>query len=238
VASAFWPWIYLAFGVQMAIAYNSAIVSVRHFNLYDSFFQHMDAALFHISVANISHAAARFYGPAEIVYYSIGGVMGAALLFLCVAGDRRAAFQMAGAITTAYYISLALFLAWPSHGPYALNPTDFPHGMATDVIQRASYQSASALYHHRQWVSPALGYFVSFPSMHVSQPFIVAWFLRRWRRVSLLIYGYCVLLALAIVVLQWHYLVDIFGGLAISMLAIKMVSMSPASTPPQQKQSV
>jgi hypothetical protein len=35
--------------------------------------------------------------------------MGAAILFLCLAGDKRAAFQMGGAILIAYYVSLAVF---------------------------------------------------------------------------------------------------------------------------------
>jgi hypothetical protein len=218
------PWAYLAFGIQMAFIYNSAIVSVRSFNLYDPFFQRLDALIFGISVAKISHAASRFYAPAEMVYYAMGGVMGAALLFLCLAGDRRAAFRMAGAIVTAYYVSLLVFWAWPSNGPYSLNPTNFPDSMITGSAQSASYFNAAALYHHKNWESPALGYFVAFPSLHVAQPLIAGWFLSRWRRVSLLIFGYCGLLVPAIIVLQWHYLVDIVGGLVIAALAIGLVS--------------
>ena len=221
VASALIPWAYLAAGIQLAFFYNSAIVSVRPFNLYDTSFLRLDA-MAGISVANISHAASAFYAPAEMVYYAIGGVMGAALLFLCLAGDRRAALQMSGAILTAYYLSLAIFYLWPSHGPYSLAPTGFPPQMITEMVQRASYANAAALYRHRTWMSPALGYFVAFPSMHVAQPFIAGWFLRRWRRVSMLVFGYCGLLVPAIVILQWHYFVDIVAGLVIAGLAILM----------------
>jgi hypothetical protein len=216
------PWLYLAAGIQIAFIYNSAIVSVRRFDLYDPFFLRLDA-MAGISVPRISHAAAAFYAPAEAIYYAIGGVMGAALLFLCLDGDRRAAFQMAGAIVTAYYISLLIFFVWPSHGPYALVATAFPPGMTTDAVQKASYFNASVLYHHRGWMPPALGYFVAFPSMHVVQPFIAGWFLRRWRRVSLIVFGYCGLLVPAIVILQWHYFVDIIAGLMIAALAILLV---------------
>lgn len=231
VASALIPWAYLAAGIQLAFIYNSAIVSVRPFNLYDTLFLRLDA-MAGISVVSISHAASAFYVPAEAVYYAIGGVMGAALLFLCLAGDRRAALQMSGAIVTAYYLSLGIFYLWPSHGPYSLAPTGFPPQMITEMVQRASYANAAALYHHRVWMPPALGYFIAFPSMHVAQPFIAGWFLRRWRRVSMLIFGYCGLLVPAIVVLQWHYFVDIVAGLMIAALAILMVEgwRTPAFT--------
>ena len=226
-ASVLLPWTYLAFGIQLAFLYNSAIVSVRPFNLYDPLFQRLDMLLFHISVSGISRAASMLYTPAEVIYYAIGGVMGAGLLFLCLAGDRRAAFQMSGAILLSYYFSLLVFYIWPSHGPYALAAWSFPPGMVTGAVQRATYANAAALYHRTAWSDPALGYFVAFPSVHVAQPFIAGWFLRRWKGASLLIFAYCALLVPAIVILRWHYFVDIVAGLGIAGLAIAIVSRIP-----------
>jgi hypothetical protein len=231
VISVLAPWIYLTIGLQTAFAYNTAIVSVRPFNLYDPFFRWLDGALFHISVANISHAASILYAPAEIVYYAMGGVMGAALIFLCLAGDRPRAFEMAGAILTAYYLSLLVFWAWPSNGPYSLDPGSLPTSTFTGAIQHASYANAAALYHHRAWLAPVYGYFVAFPSMHVAQPLLAGWFLRRWRRVSVLIFVYCGLLVAAILVLEWHYLVEIIGGILIAALSIALASISLGHLP-------
>jgi hypothetical protein len=232
------PWLYLALGIQMAIVYNMAIVSVRPFNLYDSFFQRLDATIFGVSVAGISHSVASFshaspslYLSAEIIYFAIGGVMGAALLFLCMAGDCHAAFQMAGTIVTAYYLSLMVFWAWPSHGPYLLDPVNALSGTNIFSIQQALHKDAAALYHHRDWVSPVFGYFVAFPSMHVVQPLIAGWYLRRWRRVSQLVFAYCGLLVFAIIILEWHYLVDILGGILIAVLATMLASISWGSLP-------
>jgi len=233
-ASVILPWLYLAFGIQLAFLYNCAIVSARPFNLYDPLFQRLDMLLFRISVSGISHASAALYAPAELIYYAIGGVMGAALLFLCLAGDRRAAFQMSGAILLSYYFSLAVFYLWPSHGPYSLAAWRFPPGMVTGAVQHASYSSAAALYHHTGWMNPVLGYFVAFPSVHVAQPFIAGWFLRRWKRVSQIIFVYCALLVPSIVILQWHYFVDIVAGLAIAGLAIAIVSRVPARATAEQ----
>jgi membrane-associated phospholipid phosphatase len=84
--------------------------------------------------------------------------------------------------------------------------------------------NATTLYHHSGWITPPRAYYVAFPSMHVAQPLIAAWFLRRWRAVFAIIAGYCALLVASIVILQWHYAVDIPGGLAVAALAIAVVS--------------
>lgn len=219
IGSALWPWGYLAFGIELAIIYNCAIVSVRHFNLYDWMFERWDAAAFGISVTRLGHAAMRLDRPAETIYYAMGGTMGAAILFLCVAGERREAFRMTGTILTSYYISLLIFAAWPSQGPFSLHATGFGPQMVTGEFQRLSYINAGILYHHRNWLPPAAGYFVAFPSMHVAQPLIAGWFLRRWRVVSLLVFGYCALLIPAILILQWHYFVDIVAGILVAAFA-------------------
>ena len=222
-ADALLPWLYLAVGIDVALAYSSVIVTLRPCMEYDALFNSLDAHLmFGVTVAGLSRDAALLYAPAEYIYYSIGGVMGAAILFLCLAGDRRAAFQMCGAILTAYYLSLAVFYIFPAQGPFIA--AGLPPHLFTAAIQHASLMNATALYHHSGWITPPRAYYVAFPSMHVAQPLIAAWFLRRWRAVFAIITGYCVLLVASIVILQWHYAVDILGGLAVAALAIAFVS--------------
>ena len=222
-ADALLPWLYLAVGIDVALAYSSVIVTLRPCMEYDALFNSLDAHLmFGVTVAGLSRDAALLYAPAEYIYYSIGGVMGAAILFLCLAGDRRAAFQMSGAILTAFYLSLALFYIFPAQGPFIA--AGLPPHLFTAAIQHASLMNATALYHHAGWITPPRAFYVAFPSMHVAQPLIAAWFLRRWRGVFAIIAGYCALLVASIVILQWHYAVDILGGLAVAALAIAIVS--------------
>ena len=223
IAIALLPWAYLAFGIQLALYFSSVIVSLRPCTQYDAALGRFDALLlFGLTVPGLSRAATPLYIPAEIVYYGIGGVMGAAILFLCLSGDRKTAFQMCGAILTAYYLSLVVFLALPAQGPFIA--AGLPPQMFTAGVQRASLANALALYHHSGWMTPSLGYYVAFPSLHIAQPLIAAWFLRRWRRVSLIVFSYCAVLAPAIVILQWHYIVDILGGLVVAGLAVWTVS--------------
>jgi len=226
IAGALLPWAYLAFGIQLALYLSSVIVSLRPCTLYDTTFDRFDALLlFGHTVPSLSRAVTPLYVPAEIVYYSIGGVMGAAILFLCLSGDRPAAFQMCGAIVTAYYISLVVFLILPAQGPFTA--AGLPPQLFTARVQRASLANALALYHHAGWMTPPMGYYVAFPSLHMAQPLIAAWFLRKWDRVSIIVFGYCILLAPAIVILQWHYVVDIIGGLAVAALAVWLVARAP-----------
>jgi membrane-associated phospholipid phosphatase len=190
---------------------------------YDALLNILDTHLmFGVTVAGLSSDAALLYVPAEYIYYSIGGVIGAAILFLCFAGDRRAAFQMSGAILTAYFISLGVFYIFPAQGPFIA--AGLPPHLFTAAIQRASLINATVLYHHAGWITPPRAYYVAFPSMHVAQPLIAAWFLRRWRAVSAIIFVYCALLTASIVILQWHYVVDILGGIGVAALAVYVVT--------------
>jgi hypothetical protein len=56
--------------------------------------------------------------------------------------------------------------------------------------------------------------------MHIVWPLIVTWFLKRWKRILSLLLTYDVLLIIAIILLEWHYLVDILAGILIAGLAI------------------
>ena len=222
------PWIYLTIALQIVLVWNATIVSVRHYNLYDAFFQHMDWVLFHISVQHIAHShfASVLYRPAEAIYYAMPGVMGAALLFLCVAGDCSAAWDFAGSIALAYYLSLILFFLFPANGPFTLDPTPLPAFLPTASIQHASKINPLLLYHHSAWIASAYGYFIAFPSMHIVQPLLAGWYLRRWKRVSALVFAYCALLVASILILEWHYAVDILGGILVAIAAAWLAPIS------------
>jgi hypothetical protein len=223
-ANALLPWLYLAGGIQAALYYSSVIVTLRPCTEFDAALSRLDSLLmFGGTVVRLSSACASLYTPAEIIYYSMGGVMGAGILFLCLAGDRRAAFQMSGAILVAYYVSLVVFYFFPAQGPFIT--AGLPPQMLTAAVQRMSLGNAKILYRHTGWLTPPLAYYVAFPSLHVAQPLIAGWFLRRWRAVSLIVFIYCGLLVAAIVILRWHYLVDILGGLAVACLAVVVASV-------------
>jgi hypothetical protein len=63
-------------------------------------------------------------------------------------------------------------------------------------------------------------YFIAFPSLHIALPVIVLWFMRRWKRIVLCLVVYDIILIPAILLLEWHYVVDLLGGIALALIAI------------------
>lgn len=221
-AGALLPWLYLVAGIKIAAYFSAVIVSLRPCTEYDPAFARLDSFLLHGgSVVQFSNASAALYSPAEFIYYCMFGAMGTGILFLCLAGDSRAALQMSGSILTAYYLSLLLFYFFPAQGPFVT--AGLPPRLLTAQMESNSLTHATALFHHTRWLASHADYYVAFPSLHIAQPLIAAWFLRRWRVLSTLVFGYCVLLAPAILILRWHYVTDILGGLAVAVLAVIFV---------------
>jgi hypothetical protein len=222
-AEAFLPFFYLALGIIIAVYFSSVVVTLRRCTEFDATLARIDSwLLFGSSVSHLSYASTALYRFAEPIYYGMGGLIGAALLFLCIAGERSSALRMAGAILTAYFLSLVIFFLVPAQGPFVA--AGLPPELLTANIQHLSVWNATLLYHHAGWVDPPFAYYVAFPSLHVAQPLIAARFLRRWRGVFYLALAYCAFLVASIVILQWHYFVDILGGLGVSALAVWLVS--------------
>jgi hypothetical protein len=108
-----------------------------------------------------------------------------------------------------------LFYLWPSQGPYYLCPghfLQFPSTLKTYAIQKFLIGDVLALWNHVPIRRISTDYFIAFPCMHIAQPLIVAWFLRRWKRMLLVLFVYDAVLIVSILLLEWHYVVDIIGG--------------------------
>ena len=69
--------------------------------------------------------------------------------------------------------------------------------------------------------STVLGYFIGFPCMRIAPAIICIWFLRPWKWICRMVLAWDVLiLAPAIVLLEWHCMIGMFGGIATAFLAI------------------
>src|SRR5260370_40944597 len=62
--------------------------------------------------------------------------------------------------------------------------------------------------------------------MHIAQPLIVMWFLRRWKRIVAVLAAYDVLLVIAIVLVEWHYFVDLLAAVPVAGIAIAITDFS------------
>ncbi len=227
------PAIYLFAGLLLVSAYNDIILSVRFFAADDLLFNSMDQWLLRgLSVPQMCHWALQvfpisFFHFLELIYYGMFAVAGAALILTCQLHGRQRGLQFAGALLTAYYLALGLFYIWPSQGPYYLcsgHFSAFPRVLTTWATQKVSLAGAQALWNHERLRRIAFDYYIAFPCMHIVQSLMALWFLRSWKRIRITLAAYNVLLAVAIVLLEWHYVVDVLAGVLVAGLAIAAVA--------------
>jgi hypothetical protein len=232
LTAVFVPACYLFAGFLLIFAYNDVILSVRFFASADATFSAMDRWLLHgNSVSSLCHWAAHvfpvsFFSFLEFIYFGMFAQIGAALLLTSFIYGKSRGFRFVGAILTAYYLALALFYLWPSQGPYylcAIHFSDFPNTLQTYAIQKQSILNSQALWNHTPLRRISTDYYIAFPCMHVVQPLIALWFLRRWKRIVLVLAAYDALLVAAILLLEWHYAVDLLGGVLVAIAAIALV---------------
>ena len=228
-ASVFAPATYLFLGFLMVLAYNCAIVSVRFNFATDPAFAAIDRwLLLGHSVSEFAHWSVQtfslsFFRVLEFIYFGMFPQIGAALILVALCDGRTQALQFVGAILVSYYVALAMFYIWPSQGPYYLCPAHFsrfPASLQVYNLQKTLIRDALALWQHRPISRISTDYFIAFPCMHIAQPMVVIWFLRRWRRIALALAIYDFLLIVAVLMLEQHYVIDIIAGFLVAGLAI------------------
>ena len=230
VISVFASAVYMFIGISLVMIYNDIIVASRFPLSYDGVLNQVDMwVLGGRSVSAISHAMstvlpAKFLSFLDIAYFQMFFIQGAAFLISAYHSSRRG-LQFAGTCLSAYYLALLIFYIWPTYGPYVycINHTSqYPSYLEAYAFQKTGLASLQAVSQHRIRYL-ASGYYIAFPCLHVALPLIAMWFLRRWRRVFWLLAIYTVLIAFTIVILEWHYALDIPGGIAVGALAIALV---------------
>jgi len=226
------PAIYLFAGLLLVSAYNDIILSIRFFAADDTAFNSLDKWMLHgASVPLLCHWALRvlplsFFRFLEFIYYGMFAQIGAALILVSLHFGRRRALQFVGAVLTGYYLALLLFYLWPSQGPYYLcssHFSQFPSALETYAFQKGSIEGARALWNHVPLSRISFDYYIAFPCMHIVQPLIVMWFLRFSKRMTIILAAYNAVLLVAIVLLEWHYVIDVLGGVLVAILAIASV---------------
>lgn len=229
-AAAVWlPAAYLFLGFLLVLAYNSAIVSVRYAFSTDPALAEIDRWLLHgHAVWELTHWGLRvfplsFFKFLEFIYFGMFPQIGAAILLVALSDGRARALLFVGTVLLSYDFALALFYIWPALGPFTVCPdhfSRFPTSLAAYTIQKTLMVHAVALYHHDPVRRIPIDYFIALPSMHIVQPLIVIWFLRRWKRMVWALAIYDVVLVAAILFLEMHYVIDLIVGILVAALSI------------------
>jgi len=227
VSSFLLPALYLLVVITLMFYYNAIAVSVRNPGGYDQSFMRLDS-WFGFNVPAISKLAVDTFSPrllqwSETIYFGMFDILGATLILIAIDGGMWRAMRFVGAVALAYYVTLALFMVFPSQGPYSLcldHASSFPNGLKSYSIHFSLLDQAARLYHHSSTMLASGGYYISFPCMHVVKPTLAMWYLRGHRRIAWLLAAYLVVLPIAIILLEMHYFVDIPIGFAIAGVVI------------------
>jgi hypothetical protein len=229
LAAIFIPALYFIFGFILVLSYNDIIAALRFDGRTDAFLEHVDAwLLMGGNVRSWAHWTYAHYPWSlkwiQHVYFVMFSLMGACIAILGASEGLRRSMQFVAAILSAYYIALFLFFLIPATGPYFLDhSTLWPRDSLISMLQ-TTY--AAHLPEFRAGYRPqkiGADYFLAFPCMHIVQPLIVLWFLRRRRTLAWIVGIYSVVLIPCILLLEEHYVVDIIGGVAVALLATAMV---------------
>ncbi|MDR3738366.1 MAG: phosphatase PAP2 family protein [Terracidiphilus sp.] len=233
LGDALWPAGYLFCVIVLLYSYNHAIAAIRYGGIYDGVFARLDTELLGIQTSNIAHWGQThlpewIYSVLQWAYFGLYGRLGAALTIAALLGGRNEAVKMVRALLIGYVIAVLLFVLVPVKGPYLTCTTpEIGHALSTPVYrtQHALVDKMRDLYAHRtaseSGTIDLLDYYIGFPSMHAALPLIAMWFVRRWRRMMLCMLAVYVLLLLpSTILLEWHYAIDLLGGMAVAILSI------------------
>jgi hypothetical protein len=230
--SIFAPALYLFIGIVIVFSFNHAIAGMKWAGSYDQFFNGVDLAIFRTSVSGLAHAALHLLPPwsykvFEVAYYSLYGQIGATLILAALLSGRAFSIRYVGALLVGYYIALLIFFLWPTIGPFAIckiHISDYPNSLPTFWTQESILAKARLLWLHNPvpeaYRVDVADYYIGFPCMHVGLPLISIWFLRKWRRVIIILAVFDVLLVASILLLEWHYIIDLFAGVLVAALAV------------------
>ena len=220
------PAIYLFVGLITVFGFNAYLVTIRTAN-YSSIVATLDSyLLFGHSASELSH---RFCASAPdtittalmISYFALFAQIGACLLITSLKVGREEGIKFVSTILFAYLITMLIFAAFPTFSPY-FTCADHQQAKLPQVVleaQQGLMQQLRLRQHHAN-IPIDTEYYVAFPCMHIAQPLIVLWFLRRWRRILAVLIVVDTILAAAIVLLEWHYVTDLLGGVAVAGIAI------------------
>jgi hypothetical protein len=234
VVDAIVPAVYLFVGLLLVFSLNHAIAGMKYAGAWDGYFNRLDASLFRCTVPDVAqwsrhHVPQIVWQIAALAYYSVYGQIGAVLVILALTTGRRTAMTYVGTLLAAYAMALVFFYLMPTMGPFALRTTAVtsPDWLAgTFFTQKVLPIRAHLLFQHAAipelYTVQIADYYIGFPSMHVAMPVIALWFTRRWKKLTAWLVGFDLFLMLGIVLLEWHYFLDIVGGILVGVAAIAL----------------
>jgi hypothetical protein len=229
VASTVLPSAYLFVSLILIMSYNDVIATFRFDGSWDFKLNQADKLLLSgytvsaISTRVLAHSPAWIVPLMQVIYAALFPAVGCCIILIGLRCGHKRSMQFVGAIVTAYYLGLIIFFFVPATGPYILRPHSTPLPDLTIYSAQAGFIEKLAIVHNRHLTFVGIDYYVALPCLHITQPIIILWFVRKWRPIRLIFSAFSILLIPSILLLEEHYVVDLIGGIFIAILAIAMV---------------
>ena len=177
--------------------------------LVDHQLAHIDSVLFAPVVRWIRPV------PALGMFYdTLPWLMLLAVMLPCLRGHYRQAQQYIVAVMLAAFMTAALFVFCPAVGPWVVSG------------HQPSRQQAAVQAYLLLLKSPGpiamdmdIAAIVSFPSFHVVLALLSASALWPYRKLRLVLVTLCAAISVSTVTTGWHYVIDLVGGLAVTLAA-------------------
>ena len=193
----------------LVICYNDVIATTLFTGSGDALLAKADSFLLggH-SVPQLSHYAVTHFSAAwirmlQFIYFGLFGQIGSCLVLLAAKDGLKESFRFVATIVTAYYLALLLFAVIPATGPsYGCVGHEAAWGKGSVIAQLQTTAEANLNGFHAKGLRPAtigFDYYIALPCMHLTQPLIVLWFLRKWGRLFWMSVAYDFLLLASVV---------------------------------------
>ncbi|MBI4166518.1 MAG: phosphatase PAP2 family protein [Acidobacteria bacterium] len=225
------PGAYWFIGLILVFSLNQAVIALKPHAANDAVLNRMDSwLLLGSTVPELAHRAYKslplgLLSFFDLLYFAMFAQVGAVMILIALRLGRKRAFQLVATVVTASYLSLFFYYFWPSLSPFysCLGHFDaLPQTLRSYPIQQGLLAYVTIVRDHRPLGEIGTGYFIAFPCMHVAAPTIALWFVRQWRRLVYILLALDALLCVAIVLLEFHYVADLIGGVAVAAIAIAL----------------
>jgi PAP2 superfamily len=232
------PAVYFFFGILLVFAYNNIILSISLIT-HDATLLNADRwFLAGSSVTELSRMASVtlpsfVFTIFDHVYLGLFSEIGAALVLVAFMRGYREGCRYVGTMLLAYYCALLIFYLYPTMDPFYRCPdhTHLPTTTASSRIEPVLMARAAVIRHAFE-IKVEGDYNIAFPSMHIALAVMAWWFCREWKRIARVLFVYNVALIFAILLLEWHYFVDLPSGIAIAVLAIAITNVRSTHSVP------
>lgn len=157
-------------------------------------------------------------------YLRIFDQMAAVSLFLIGAGKRSERIVFQSALALCYLFGAVSYFIIPGFGPAFFDPSAYAflegHGLWAPVVQQALAQNSLSVASGTVGSLPPYQFLACMPSLHMTHELVMLYYTRHDRTFFFAKLVGVLLSAVAVIVLGWHYLIDIFGGVGLALVSV------------------